>query len=198
MILILLLVILFFFFGVSGCYLDLPFLGIDLGPLVEIGDHAEPAAAVLDHRPHGPPPPPLRLLGGVLGRHLEVLLQKALHALPVALIPTDSIKQAGRSSSSRRVTTVQWRAGAEPFGKARLCLRQRSPGNSSGRRQLQTSSATFDCHCNPPAYSFIFVVTHLPTRQGVWRKQWSPKESPSHKARTHAARWERVGIGLSS
>lgn len=94
MLLILLLVI-FFFFWVSGFYLDLPFLGLDLGPLVEIGDHAEPAAAVLDHRPHGPPPPPLRLLLRVLGRHLEVLLQKALHALPVALIPTDSIKQAG-------------------------------------------------------------------------------------------------------
>jgi hypothetical protein len=58
--------------------LDLAALGLDLQSLVEVRDHAEAAAAVLDER-DGIPPPALRVLRRVLRRHLEPLQE--LHRL---------------------------------------------------------------------------------------------------------------------
>jgi hypothetical protein len=58
--------------------LDLAALGLDLQSLVEVRDHAEAAAAVLDER-DGIPPPALRVLRRVLRRHLESLQE--LHRL---------------------------------------------------------------------------------------------------------------------
>ena len=65
---------------VVGEYLDGLSLGLVLAAAVEVGHHAEAAAAVLDEA-HGGAPSPLRLFGGVLRRHFEVLLQVALQPL---------------------------------------------------------------------------------------------------------------------
>jgi hypothetical protein len=54
-------------------------LRLDLGALVEVRDHPEAAAAVLDERADGLPPPALRVLRRVLRRHLEPL--EELHQL---------------------------------------------------------------------------------------------------------------------
>jgi hypothetical protein len=58
--------------------LDLAALGLDLPSLVEVGDHAEAAAAILDEG-DGIAPPALRVLRRVLRRHLERLQE--LHRL---------------------------------------------------------------------------------------------------------------------
>lgn len=63
----------------AGTYLDLAALGLGLRALVEVGYHPEAAAAVLDERADGIPPPSLRLLRRVLRRHLEALQE--LHRL---------------------------------------------------------------------------------------------------------------------
>jgi hypothetical protein len=59
--------------------LDVAALRLDLRALVEVGNHAEAAAAVLDESADGLPPPALRVLRGVLGWHLEPL--EELHRL---------------------------------------------------------------------------------------------------------------------
>jgi hypothetical protein len=62
-------------------YLDGAACLLVLEAAVEVGHHAEAAAAVLDDGADGGAPPPLRLLGGVLGRHVEMLLQVPLHGV---------------------------------------------------------------------------------------------------------------------
>lgn len=59
--------------------LDVAALRLDLRSLLEVGDHAEAAAGVLDELADGLPPPALRVLRRVLGRHLEPLQE--LHRL---------------------------------------------------------------------------------------------------------------------
>jgi len=77
-----------------GEYLDGLSLGLVLAAAVEVGHHAEAAAAVLDEA-HGGAPSPLRLLGGVLRRHFEVLLQ-------VAIQPLHPSHGTGRRERARR------------------------------------------------------------------------------------------------
>lgn len=59
--------------------LDVAALRLGLGSLVEVGDHAEAAPAVLDERADGLPPSALRVLRRVLRRHLEGL--EEIHGL---------------------------------------------------------------------------------------------------------------------
>ena len=68
-----------------------------LAAAVEVGHHAEAAAAVLDEGADGGAPSPLRLLGRVLGREIEVLPQALLQ--PVHPSPpshrSDELAEAG-------------------------------------------------------------------------------------------------------
>jgi hypothetical protein len=60
--------------------LELPTLSFGFGALCEIGDHAEPAAGILDDG-DGQSPSPNGFIGRPLGLHVEVFSQIPLHLL---------------------------------------------------------------------------------------------------------------------
>ena len=77
-------------------------MGFVLAAAVEVGHHAEAAAAVLDEGADGGAPSPLRLLGRVLGREVEVLPQALLQPVHPSLPPT------GATSSPRPGAERKW------------------------------------------------------------------------------------------
>ena len=76
-------------------------MGFVLAAAVEVGHHAEAAAAVLDEGADGGAPSPLRFLRRVLGREIEVLPQALLQPVHPSLPSLPQERRARRGREQR-------------------------------------------------------------------------------------------------
>jgi hypothetical protein len=175
--------------------LDLAALGLDLQSLVEVRDHAEAAAAVLDER-DGIPPPALRVLRRVLRRHLESLQE--LHRL-VPEVRHDRSIGAGELWINRSLPVNC----SHVSGSAPPTLQTSLPV-LNGRALLDLPSFVLDCYWKWTRHG-SWLLLRGPARRGIRRNDRErscrfdgirgvttsrlhlSKSPPSHASRTNIA-----------
>ena len=105
-----------------------------LAAAVEVGHHAEAAAAVLDEGADGGAPSPLRLLGRVLGREIEVLPQALLQPVHPSLSSLPQERRARRGREQREEMDGEfefelWKGGTSE-GSLEYKKEQPTPGEA--------------------------------------------------------------------